>query len=107
MTFSDNDIVERLGRANPEDREGFSLTDLVGKVVSEHRRVPYEKLRNPSEDSDDPQAMYPFSPKNFNVLIFNDRTFLATENRGDGGDWQLSTYYFDGDKTYYSERLFE
>lgn len=92
-------ILERKNEAVESEFEPkFSLEDLVGKTISEHR-----KIKNPKEY--DPEKESP-NPEYFDVLVFSDGTFLLTENWGDCECGHLKYYYFNGRKTLYSDQLF-
>ena len=81
-----------------EFKPNFFLGDLVGKTIEEYR-----KIKNPKKYD---QNLESPNPEYFNVLIFSDRTFLATENWGDGECEHLNCYYHNGKKTLYSDQLF-
>lgn len=112
-------IYSKLAEANPEsDKQEFSLKDLEGKTIKEHRGIKYRKFREPRRNKDkqskkyikwdleDPHGEYCYSPAELDVIIFIDNTFLATENRGNGECGHLCSYYFNGRKTLYSDALF-
>ena len=97
--LSNEYILERMLEAKKTEFEPqFSLLDLVGKTIREHRQI-----RNPREY--DPTRESP-NPKNFDLLIFSDETFLITENWGDGECGHLNYYYHNDQKTFYSDQLF-
>lgn len=106
--LTDDFILERIGKARPKDFEPqFSLNDLVGKTIKEHRQIEYKQVRETRmEDYDDPQFSFIYSPKKFDVITFTDGTFLATEVRADGEFGHLCCYYNNGNRTLYSGELF-
>ena len=85
----DNKFILRQKRNTNES--SFSLTDIVGKTIIESR-----KIKNPGRDN----------PEFLNVMLFSDDTFLVTELIGDGENSTLHAYFYDGQKTRYSDRLF-
>jgi len=106
--LTDDFIFSRLSESYPiESNPDFTLEYLIGKTIKEHRTITYRKFREIRDgDSDDPHINYPCSPENLEVLIFSDKTFLASESRGTGGDGNIGFYYFDGKRILYSDELF-
>ena len=119
--LTDNYIFGKLSQAKVIQFEPqFSLKDLEGKTIHECKQIKYRKFREPrkiektskisgsifEEDFDDPHADYNYPPENIDVIIFSDDTFLATERRADGECSHLGCYYFNGEKTLYSDSLF-
>lgn len=97
--LTDAYILMKKGEARPvESGSQFSLADLVGKGIDEHRQI-----RNPREY--DPETSSP-NPEFFDVFIFSDETFLLTENRGDGECTTLHSFFYNGNRTLYSDSLF-
>ncbi len=75
----------------------FTLSDLVGKTIVEHRKIRNKDKYNPDFTSPNPDF--------FNLLLFQD-SFLMTEGVG-MNDWtELRCYYFDGKEVKYSDELF-
>ena len=120
MKLTASFIYSKLAEVNPESfKQEFSLEDLEGKTIKEHRRIKYRKFRDtrPNKDKrtksyikwdlEDPHGEYHYSPAKLNVIIFTDDTFLATETRGNGECAHLCSYYFNGKKTLYSDVLFD
>jgi hypothetical protein len=99
MSLPDEYIIRQIGKADKKQFESqFSLEDFTGKTIVEHR-----KIKNPKPY--DPEVASP-NPENFDVLVFSDNTFLVTECWGDGECGHLNYYYYNGNKTLYSDRLF-
>jgi hypothetical protein len=79
-------------------RSHFVLDDLIGKTIRDHRLIKNPRKCNPEKESPNPEY--------FDVLVFNDNTFLMTECWGDGECGHLRYYFYNGQKTSYSDRLF-
>ena len=101
-------IFGKLSNANPKiDRQEFSLRDLAGKTIREHRKIRYQIFRTPRKDNaEDPHNEHAYAPDNIDVLLFTDETFLALEQRANGEFTHIEAYFFDGSKTLYSNSPF-
>ena len=75
-----------------EYKPQFTLDILVGKTILEHRKV-----RNPKKEN---------NPMYFDVVVFTDETFLLTRCWGDGECEHIYSYYYNGEKTKFSDGLF-
>ena len=108
VELTDNQILSRMAQANPREYEPqFSIKDLVGKAIQEHRQIEYRQFRTPREgDLEDPHLNYKYAPQNLDAMIFTDGTFWVTERRANGECAQLGHYYWDGKETLYSDQLF-
>ena len=99
VELTNKNILKEISRAKKVEFEPqFSLEDLVGKMIHEHRRIKNPRKNNPKVESPNPEY--------FDALIFSDRTFLVTENFGDGECGHLHYYFYNGHKTLYSDQLF-
>ena len=97
--LSDVFILEKMEEAKEVEFEPqFSLQDLVGKTISGCRQIRNPRKYNPEVESP--------NPENFDVVLFTDKSFLITKNWGDGECGYLKYYYYDGQKTLYSDQLF-
>jgi hypothetical protein len=76
----------------------FSLDDLIGKTIQEHRQI-----KNPRNHA--LERIVP-NPEYFEVLVFSDYTFMLSCSIGDGGGTHTHFYYFDGRKVCKSSALF-
>ena len=91
-------ILDRMREAEREFNPQFSLQDLVGKTFEAYRQIRNPREYDPTRESPDPEY--------FDVLLFSDGTFLVTENWSDGECSHLDYFYYDGQKTLYSDQLF-
>ena len=66
----------------------FSLDDLIGKTIQEHRQI-----KNPRNHAR--ERIVP-NPEYFDVLVFSDYTFLFSCSISDCECTQTHFYYFDG-----------
>ena len=106
--LTDDALLSKLAQADPREfQPQFSLKDLVGKTIQEHRQIEYRLFRTPREDDlDDPHNDYRYPPENLDAIIFTDATFLVTEHRGNGESGHLGSYYWNGIEMLYSDQLF-
>ncbi|MDP1688640.1 MAG: hypothetical protein Q8L47_00730 [bacterium] len=92
----DNEYIRKIIENKKKIR--FTLDDLVGKTIVEHRKVRNLDEYNPDFTSPNPEF--------FNLLFFQDNSFLLTESVG-MSDWtELRCYYFDGKEVKYTDELF-
>jgi hypothetical protein len=77
----------------------FSLDDLIGKTIQEHRQI-----KNPRNHA--LERIVP-NPEYFEVLVFSDYTFMLSCSIGDGGGTHTHFYYFDGKNIRKSSDLFD
>jgi hypothetical protein len=92
--IDDRKLGEYRRAEERETEAGFSLDNLVGKTILEHRKIKnMRKIRKYSSDYLD-------------ALIFSDKTFLVNEQWGDCECAHIDSYYFDGKNTRYSSELF-
>lgn len=97
--LTDDYILNRMEEAVKKEFEPqFSLQDLVGKTIQSHRQIRNPRKYDPTRENPNPEY--------FDVLLFSDGTFLTTENFGDGECGHLNYFYYDGQKTRYSDQLF-
>ena len=98
--LTDKYILECMSEAREIEFEPqFSLEDFVGKTIESHRRIKNPRKYNPQTESPNPEY--------FDVLVFSDKTFLLTKMWGDGECAHLNAYYFNGNRTLYSDSLFD
>ena len=97
--LTDDEILARMKEGKKTKLEPhFYLEDLVGKTIQAYRQI-----RNPRKYDSTRESP---NPEHFDILLFSDGTFLATENWGDGECGHLNYYYYNGQETRYSDQLF-
>lgn len=77
----------------------FTLENLVGKTISNHKKIKNPKPYNPKIESPNPEY--------FNVLEFSDGSILLFKAWGDTECVHLSSYLYESrdKKIYYNDNL--
>lgn len=76
----------------------FTLADLVGKTVGNHRRMENPKPYNPEVESP--------NPRYFDILEFADGSILLTEYWGWHDGTTLNCYLYNGKDVLFTNELF-
>ena len=89
--FSDINIPESM-------YSQFSLGDLLGERIFQHRKIENPANYNPEVESPNPEY--------FKVIIFESGNFLIFEEQGWDDGTTLHSYFYDGKSVRYSDMLF-